>query len=40
MKKIMEENDRLSKGVEKRKKQGKWVDEEIAKQLRALGYFD
>jgi arylsulfatase A-like enzyme len=40
MKKIMEENDRLSKGVEKRKKQGKWVDEEIAKQLRALGYFE
>jgi arylsulfatase A-like enzyme len=40
MKKIMEENKRLSRGFRKRKRKKKPVDEEIAKQLHALGYFD
>jgi hypothetical protein len=40
MKKIMEENDRLSRGFKKHERPEKPVDEEIAKQLHALGYFD
>jgi arylsulfatase A-like enzyme len=40
IKRIMKENERLSKGFEKWKKRGKPVDEEIAKQLQALGYFN
>jgi hypothetical protein len=40
MKKIMEANDKLSSGFKRSEKQNKPVDEEIAKQLHALGYFD
>lgn len=40
VKKIMEESKRLSRGFRKRKRKEEPVDEEIAKQLHALGYFD
>ena len=40
MKKMREENSRTARRFRERKRQKKPVDEEIAKQLHALGYFD
>jgi arylsulfatase A-like enzyme len=40
VKRIMEENGRLSRRFKERKKEEKPIDKETARQLRALGYFD